>query len=950
MLAATPGTRLSEVADIPHTLERPVARTGELPGTPSVSLMAGMEAAPTIRPPAGTGNRSRIRREIFLYDDGIVLSLTMRALEQLGILEASLRERAPLTQLYPELTERGFGYLRVALRTLAGQGWLPTEPSLDPGDTFLDWTASGLTAADQRHRYVALGDFLALFGAGDPDPWSQPWPEQAAARFPELLDSRTGGVAGSDGADAMMRTHLDGGLAVPAMLSLWGTGRLGDAGPALSGSGLDVAIGSLLSSLGWLDATGAWTDLGRTASEYTVHFGIVGSYLPLLARLPDVYRGELTVATRDADTAEWHVNRELNVIASAAAHRRYFADADGIFLELFDREPVSEQPRFIADMGCGDGSWLSHLYELISTRTLRGRHLESNPLLMVGIDYNEAALDQASEHLGERDIPSLVVFGDVGDPDGLRASLAEHGLAIEDGLHIRSFLDHDRAYTGGETTEVVPGSSSGAFVDPGGRPLAPEEVERDLVSHLRRWAPHLRRHGLVVLEAHSVSPAVTRRHLGALHSVAFDAYHAYSHQYPIEHSAFLSCCSAAGLERVSLAERQYPSSRPFTTVSLNRFLIRESDSVLPAVRGDGLREDSWSPAPGTDLADGSRLHELLFTDGDLARPRRWCAPATGFVVAGALAGIEERLAEAGPGDSIRVLDYGAGTGLATIELLKACRERGIEERLERCGARLEIHLADLPSSWFAQGFELLSDCEWTRFHSLRDDEGAFRPLQEVLGGRSVDLVMANMVFHLIPVSALGRVAAEIAEVLVPGGRFLWSSPDLGPPGPHAVLFHDPNRALRSLWLELLAGDGEAAAGVGEGSEPLPAAADSAVRRARESASGADARSAGERAKRRILPDANLAEDVEGALAEVLTGRTERPTYEILDQEVVDVLLVPSNGAEYLPEIEDRGARKELIRSLMRARVLPEMRRGPAGTAVGLNVQWTLGDFRKPTRG
>jgi len=50
----------------------------------------------------------------------------------------------------------------------------------------------------------------------------------------------------------------------------------------------------------------------------------------------------------------------------------------------------------------------------------------------------------------------------------------------------------------------------------------------------------------VTLEADSVATTVARQHLGATHSVAFDAYHAYSAQYPMEHSAFQRACERAG--------------------------------------------------------------------------------------------------------------------------------------------------------------------------------------------------------------------------------------------------------------------------------------------------------------------------------------------------------------------------------------------------------------------
>jgi SAM-dependent methyltransferase len=628
------------------------------------------------------------------------------------------------------------------------------------------------------------------------------------------------------------------------------------------------------------------------------------------------------------------VHRALNLRISALAHGRYFRDSDPIFLELFDREPVAGQPRFIADMGCGEGTWLIHLHRLIGERTRRGRQLDAHPLVMVGIDPDPVARERASANLEAAGVPAVVAPGDVGDPDTLRDTLAEHGLAIEDGLHVRAFIDHERTHLGGGRDIDVPGWASGAYIDRDGAPLAGEAVERDLAAHLGRWAPHVRRHGMIVLEAHCVAPAVASRQLGALHGVAFDAHQAYSKQYPVDHPAFVRCCHLAGLEPAGHCERRYPANRPFVAISLNRLLSPGAEPPFPAADGPAPRADTWEPGADTDLEDGRALHEILFEGGDVRHTAAWCSAPTGFVVAATLAAIEQRLETAGDGDTIRVLDYGAGTGTATIELLKACRERGIEGRLESRGAALELHLADLPSSWFAQGHALLRDCAWTRFHSLRAPEGGFRPLREVVDDRQMDAVMANMVFHLIPPRALEQAGAQLASVLSPGGSMAWSAPDLGPTGPFAVLLHDPNRALRERWLEHLAGAGE----------PSPAVA-KAVERARELLDGEDLRAAQNRADRRILPRP-LAEEVSAALAPRFSGKAELRAYEMRADEIVRGLLVPSNQAEYLPEIPDRKLRERVIRELMLEEVLPAMRKGPAGTALGLNLHWTLGAFSK----
>jgi hypothetical protein len=188
----------------------------------------------------------------------------------------------------------------------------------------------------------------------------------------------------------------------------------------------------------------------------------------------------------------------------------------------------------------------------------------------------------------------------------------------------------------------------------------------------------------------------------------------------------------------------------------------------------------------------------------------------------------------------------------------------------------------------------------------------------------MDAVMANMVFHLIPPAVLARVAADLASVTRAGGRLVWSSPDLGPPGPYAVLFHDANRALRRRWLARLANG-----------ELTDVARDAAAMR-----------QAQRRADRRILPRAHGAADVAAALDGHFSGQLELPTHEILEDDILDTLLVPSNQAEFLSEISDRAVREEVIRDLMRSEVVPALQEGPAGTAAGLNVQWTLGSFAR----
>lgn len=851
----------------------------------AAELAGAVVTSPVVDEAELTANRAASRRTAFLYQDGVMLAATVRALDALGLLDLRGRRGLPDT-----------GYLRVAWRCLASVGWLNERPSLE-------WTAAGRAAMRHRERYVASGRFLARFASNAPDSWSVPWNASTRAAFAKAVDAHERWRAKAD-QTGLVTTHLDGALAVPALLSLRGTRRLHRP---------DGDIARLLVLLGWLDEEHRWTARGRASLPFIDHFGLVGSYLPMLAKLEKLYRGELIVRPGEG---EWHCQRELNVQASAAAHRRYFADADPIFREIFSR---TSRPTFIADMGCGDGSWLAHLHGMLG-----------DSIRYVGIDASQVALDYARGVLKNAGIREpLLLEGDISNPEGLRQKLAAAGLAIDDGLHIRSFLDHDRTYHGDNLSDEVPSWATGAYVAPDGRPLNAREVESDLVAHFRRWAPHIRKHGLVVLEAHCVAPHVARRHLGALHSVAFDAYHGLSHQYPIEHSAFMRCCALAGLQPVSYFERRYPSTRPFVAVSLNRLM-----PLQPAPpRVASARRDTWQPEPGIDLADGRQLHRLLYTDGDIAYPRSWASGATGFVVRDTLDAIEARIERVRPGDAIRVIDYGAGSGLASIELSKACVAHNVEQRLADRGAAFELHLVDIPTKWFAQGFELLREVPWTRFHALQVDGRTFRPLLDMTGGEQVDAVMANMVFHLLTPAAMRRAAASIGDVLLPGGLLSFSAPDLAPTTEHSLLFHDPNRLLRRYWLAAL-----------DASEPQSLAP--VLREAAATVPWAVRDVAQQRADRRILPRPQTAASVASALAPQFRGTIERRTYELLAEESLMTALIPANQAEYLAEIADERLRSAVIRYLMCEHVLPELRSGPAGTALGLNIEWKLGRYTR----
>ena len=67
---------------------------------------------------------------------------------------------------------------------------------------------------------------------------------------------------------------------------------------------------------------------------------------------------------RNKSQFEIHVDRSMNVWGSGFAHKFYFNKIDEIIVKIFNQK-IEKQPKGIIDIGCGDGAFLEHVYDLI---------------------------------------------------------------------------------------------------------------------------------------------------------------------------------------------------------------------------------------------------------------------------------------------------------------------------------------------------------------------------------------------------------------------------------------------------------------------------------------------------------------------------------------------------------------------------------------------------------
>ena len=532
-----------------------------------------MNAFPTVSKEQQRAWRARL----FFHLDGLALCGVVPVLDMSGVLEEALQTGGDIDEM-ASVFGANPGYLNVGLRMLCSQGILDAHLGEDK-ITYIPIKVPDVAHwAQQRHLYE-LGRTWMEHSVGM---WNRPQEAlsaEALQAMRALLNAVTElgvdmhAIEVGSTLESRLALHLEGALVAPWMVTLgtaFGTEAMtswGDVAKALARlhPELQEAWGEVAVALGWANQDAGGFYLQRAAS-----YGVTTSYTQTFLWAKELLLGEGSWLWRtEPGEAEIHVDRTLNVWGSGGAHQAYFGHLDKIVKEVFDG-PLEEQPLGLCDMGCGNGALLLHLQSFIRDHTLRGKHLDSHPLMLVGADFNQEALVATADHFRQKGVKGHFLWGDIGDPDQLALDLFElHRVRLGDLLNVRSFLDHNRVFNAPIMDRPEDPISSGAFAFRGQR-LKLRNVEQSLKEHLLKWSPYVAAHGLLMIELHTVPPLDARAMQGKLPATAYDATHGFSDQYILEIPVFDALAKEAGLSVASSSSRTFPSSLP-ATVSLRFF-------------------------------------------------------------------------------------------------------------------------------------------------------------------------------------------------------------------------------------------------------------------------------------------------------------------------------------------------------------------------------------------
>jgi len=524
-----------------------------------------------------------LRADLFRYLDGLGTGPSAFALHDKGVLDYLLaNETVKISELTTEF-KANEGYLNVALRILCSQGWL--IQNLDNEKNEVSYSINDRSEFAFKHffLYKELVELLKLSGKFHPRLF-QNEPFQYLSKifhnFKNNYDLSFSDNETERSVQKQILKHLEGMICAPSIVALGMSGMFHkyfmEASFRPEEFHKDAESFSTLldffSFLGWFNKKGPtykFTDKGLFFAKRASAFGVTVSYSPTFRHLDELIFGNPNVLWEKPEgAAELHVDRKMNVWGSGGAHSTYFKKVDEIIIALFN-QPIEQQPKGIVDMGCGNGAYLQHLYEVIEQRTLRGTMLEDHPLFLVGADYNEAALTVTRQNLIKANIWAKVIWGDIGRPDILAKDLEEdYGIDLKDLMNVRTFLDHNRIW---ETPKQINADrvsdSSGAFASKGKR-ISNNHVEDNLLEHLQKWSPYVQKFGLLVIELHTVPPELTAQNLGRTAATAYDATHGYSDQYIVEVPIFNKVAAEAGLYPVEDYFTKFPNS-DLATVSIN---------------------------------------------------------------------------------------------------------------------------------------------------------------------------------------------------------------------------------------------------------------------------------------------------------------------------------------------------------------------------------------------
>ena len=495
-------------------------------------------------------------KDIFIHLDGIAMTPIYELILNMRKKSSNYKEGIVIDQsLHGD-------YIFILCTILKAQNIVKKSSNSDNIDIY-EWTKYAKSIFLDNHTFSGIKDYyisgINFIENQDSDDFSKNFNHIYKIYLKSLDDN---------GTKALISKHIEGALIAPILIYYrYTNSQLNIVMDILENHNNDFL--KFLEQIDFIKNK-ALTEKGQYLLSKSYAYGVTDSYMRTFIHLDDLCFKPNNKGCSDKNISlnnlhsssgnEIHVNRALNVWGSGKSHTTYFKHIDQYIIDIFNK-PIEEQPKGIADMGCGDGSFLYHLNELIENNTIRGDFLDSHPILLIGADFNQAALNATSKTFATNKNKPMTVLADISKPDKYAEKVkSEYSLDISDFLNVRSFLDHNRTYH----MELAPlkkefkNITTNSFVWKG-KHIPKHNIQSNLVYHFEKWKKYISKYGLLVLELHCINIDEIYKNIGKIPMTAYIATHGFSDQFMIEYEVYKECINLAGLDIETVYEKIFPS-------------------------------------------------------------------------------------------------------------------------------------------------------------------------------------------------------------------------------------------------------------------------------------------------------------------------------------------------------------------------------------------------------
>ncbi|MFV0247828.1 MAG: class I SAM-dependent methyltransferase [Tenacibaculum sp.] len=529
--------------------------------------------------------KSRLRGELFRHLDGIVSCPAAFVLFDKGVTHYLLKNKTASLEELSTKFKANSGYLNVALRTLCSQGWLSQK--VNNHSNTVTFSCNEFTETAFNYFYIYKEAFALLkhsdqycINKFEINFFNKL--EKLYIQLTKNFDLAKPNTEPKQKIWSQIHMHIQGIITGLITVQLGMSGMFHKYFMQTKFKAEEFhkdpenfsRLLNILSDLAWFSKTGEsyeFTQKGLFFARRAEAYGVTVSYLPTLRKLDKLlFKNSEMLIIEGKGNKEIHLDREMNVWGSGGAHTSYFKAIDEVIIQLFNK-PIHEQPKGILDLGCGNGAFLKHLFNVVENQTSRGTVLEEYPLMLIGVDYNDAALKITRKNLVQSQIWAKVIWGDIGNPKALSKDLQDkYGILLSDVLNLRTFLDHNRIWEEPQPAKTLNHTKSTGAYAYKGKHLNNNLVIESLKQHFNKWKPYIGKFGLLLVELHTLNPTVVAKNLGKTAATAYDAIHGYSDQYIVEVEEYMQAMEAIGLISDKKVFKKFPNSE-LATVSVNLF-------------------------------------------------------------------------------------------------------------------------------------------------------------------------------------------------------------------------------------------------------------------------------------------------------------------------------------------------------------------------------------------